>query len=420
MKLYEMFILSLMEMFCFVVVWNSMDERFKNKSLRKAIGIITVSLISILLNIFEIKNAFIVNYIAIIVLFILFFKISFKDMIFNFFIAFGIIIGIQMVGTYILTLLYKELNYSFINGLIINTISTICCIIIGKFTPLMRIKNILDASYKVFLLVFFNIVFMVIIFQYFWQNNKGYIWSYNSFSLPFIVIWIIMNFYVLYQTIILKQQEQVIYIHERYMPFFTELIEEARRKQHDYANHLNAIYGLTELDDSDICKDKIREYLKGLIKDFKVLDKILAIREPVLSAIIYSKRALAESKNIVFRLDIVNRIPHYPIEDYELVDILGNLLDNAIEAAEKIDVKLEREVLLTLGEEGKKKIIEVKNSGEAIELKNIENIFQKGFSTKKGKHRGYGLYNVKRIVNKNNATIELSFRDKYTIFKVLF
>jgi two-component system sensor histidine kinase AgrC len=96
------------------------------------------------------------------------------------------------------------------------------------------------------------------------------------------------------------------------------------------------------------------------------------------------------------------------------------LLDNAIEAAEKIDVKLEREVLLTLGEEGKKKIIEVKNSGEAIELKNIENIFQKGFSTKKGKHRGYGLYNVKRIVNKNNATIELSFRDKYTIFKVLF
>ena len=247
MKLYEMFILSLMEMFCFVVVWNSIDERFKNKSLRKAIGIITVSLISILLNIFEIKNAFIVNYIAIIVLFILFFKISFKDMIFNFFIAFGIIIGIQMVGTYILTLLYKELNYSFINGLIINTISTICCIIIGKFTPLMRIKNILDASYKVFLLVFFNIVFMVIIFQYFWQNNKGYIWSYNSFSLPFIVIWIIMNFYVLYQTIILKQQEQVIYIHERYMPFFTELIEEARRKQHDYANHLNVIYGLTEL-----------------------------------------------------------------------------------------------------------------------------------------------------------------------------
>lgn len=415
-----MFILCGIEISCIFILLNSMDNRFNNKTFTKTVIIIFLSLLSVIFNKNDFTLGFIMNYIIAFIIIVMIFRISIKEMIVEFLFAFGIIIGVQILGTYIFTLLYIEMNYSFINGLIINIITLISCIIISKFTIFKKVRNILDTKYKIYIMVFLNITFGIMLFLYVWQMYKNLIWDYNFFSLAIIFLWISINFFILYQTIRIKEQQEKLYIHEKYMPFLIELIEEARRKQHDYANHLNTIFGLTELEDSKSCKNEIRKYLKGLIKDFKSLDKILGISEPVLSAIIYSKRALAESKDIRFQLNIQSIIPNYPIEGYELVDILGNLLDNAIEAVDNLDSEHEREILLVLGIEEGKKLIEVRNTGETIESKNMESIFDKGFSTKEGKHRGYGLYNVKKIINRYNSTIELSLSNKYTILKILF
>lgn len=418
MRWYETFILSCMEICCLFILWDRIDDRFKGKYLYIFISTIFLALLSVITINHNINFIFI--YLAILVVTKIMFKVPFSSIFFSFIISFMIIIGVQMSGTYIFTLFYKSLNYSFPVGLIINMVTIIICMIIRNTNVLEKIRNRVNKFNNIFVIVLFNIVFVAVAFLYVWENNKDIVWNYSFVWLFAVACWTIINFYILFQTIKIKEQEEKLYIHERYVPFLTELVEEARRKQHDYANHLNAIYGLTELDDSNLCKKEIRKYLKGLIRDFKTLDKILAIRESVLSAIIYSKRALAESQNISFKLEIINQIPHYPVEDYELVEILGNLLDNAIEAINLNNTEFAKEVILTLGEEEEKKVIEVKNSGEPFELKNIETLFEKGFSTKKGKHRGYGLYNVKKVVNKYNGTIELSLADNYTIFRVLF
>ena len=75
--------------------------------------------------------------------------------------------------------------------------------------------------------------------------------------------------------------------------------------------------------------------------------------------------------------------------------------------------------IAVLGIEENSKVIEVRSTGVMLLPKDIDHIFERGFTTKKGKHRGYGLYNVKKIVDYYNGTIELSFEEEYVVFRIL-
>ncbi|MBX4266138.1 ATP-binding protein [Clostridium estertheticum] len=68
--------------------------------------------------------------------------------------------------------------------------------------------------------------------------------------------------------------------------------------------------------------------------------------------------------------------------------------------------------------EGESNIIEVINSGITLKFENVKTIFERGFSTKNGDNRGYGLYNAKKIVERNGGRIQLSLEDDFTIFKL--
>ncbi|MPN03004.1 Sensor protein CitS [bioreactor metagenome] len=110
-----------------------------------------------------------------------------------------------------------------------------------------------------------------------------------------------------------------------------------------------------------------------------------------------------------------NNLKELNINDYELSEVLNNLLDNAFEAVDNNN----REVILRITNEDGKYIIEIRNKGTTIKPENISKIFKRGFSTKEGKNRGYGLHNVKKIVEHIGGEIQLFFEGDYTIFKVL-
>ena len=96
-------------------------------------------------------------------------------------------------------------------------------------------------------------------------------------------------------------------------------------------------------------------------------------------------------------------------------EILTNLIDNAFEAvACQEDQLIEVEIY----EEEGNSIIEVRNSGITVKDENIEKIFERGFSTKGGKGRGYGLYNVRRIVEGTGGSAKIYIEDNYTVFKL--
>ena len=95
---------------------------------------------------------------------------------------------------------------------------------------------------------------------------------------------------------------------------------------------------------------------------------------------------------------------------------MSNLLNNAIEATSMIKKK-ELEVILE--EDNRYYIINVKNRTEGLKGEDLSNIFKMGYSTK-GEGRGYGLYNVKNIVDKYRGKIQLSLEEDIMNIKILF
>ena len=103
---------------------------------------------------------------------------------------------------------------------------------------------------------------------------------------------------------------------------------------------------------------------------------------------------------ITYKIDIGDFDVSIPI--YKLVEILGNLLKNAVEAMKDIT---ENKALHVTGIEVNGQFdIEVRNRSQYIGYGEIESFFRKGFS-KKGKNRGLGLYNVKKICNEYSLNI---------------
>lgn len=89
-------------------------------------------------------------------------------------------------------------------------------------------------------------------------------------------------------------------------------------------------------------------------------------------------------------------------EEYEIVEILGILIDNAIEASKSGDT-----IFIKMNKIDDKLEVTVCNPYPQLSNTEFMELFEKGYSTKDSgsKHRGYGLYNVKLITEKCRGKI---------------
>lgn len=172
-------------------------------------------------------------------------------------------------------------------------------------------------------------------------------------------------------------------------------------RQHEFDNHINAIYNqhivCNSYDDLIMMQ---KQYCEGVIEDNKY-NKLLSKGNPIVLGFLYGEFVEAEKKGleIIYKICIEDIEGYIPI--YKVVELLGNLLKNAIEDL----VESERKKLyVTMIEEEKMLRIEVANETETISYEEITSFFRKGFS-KKGAKRGYGLYNVKNICDQYKINI---------------
>jgi sensor histidine kinase regulating citrate/malate metabolism len=163
-------------------------------------------------------------------------------------------------------------------------------------------------------------------------------------------------------------------------------------------------------------KETLTEYMVSLNISLENMERVLQIDNTVVTAIIYNKINEAAKYNIEFKYTIQGDTS-FPFKDYELSEVLNNLLDNAFDAVLDLDSD-SKKVFLNIGQLEGNCIIEIGNTGKRIEFNDIGKIFDAGYTTKSGKDRGYGLHNVKKIVESYGGRIQLSFESNYTIFSI--
>ena len=219
-----------------------------------------------------------------------------------------------------------------------------------------------------------------------------------------------------------KNKEKELIMYEMYTQAFEGAINTIRARQHEFDNHINAIKCLqyTIKDPVELVEAQNR-YCDMVLKSNEI-NKLLKINfEPVIIGFIYSKIVEAKEKDIIVKYVIQPVEVKKKIPIYEFVEILGILLDNAMEAlneqSEKI-IKLE-----IIENEFGHFSLQVSNLCRVLSNNEIEKFCVNGYSTK-GKNRGVGLTRLKEIVLERKAELIVGNNtyeeQNYLAFKIVF
>ncbi|WP_426949968.1 GHKL domain-containing protein [Bacillus mycoides] len=198
-----------------------------------------------------------------------------------------------------------------------------------------------------------------------------------------------------------------------YVEKLESMHDELASFRHDYINVLLALEaGIRTKNVNEIAQvyyDVITPTLK-LINDHELdIAKLSRIHIPEVRSVLRAKVGTAQQQQIKVMLDIPEKIATVSMPIVPFIRIISVLLDNAIEEA----VHSEEKVLqIAFFEMDSRQYFIVRNSSkdEAIDL---QKIYEKNHSSKEGA-RGYGLFSLKRIMNKtNNATLETTYVSPY-------
>ena len=200
-----------------------------------------------------------------------------------------------------------------------------------------------------------------------------------------------------------KYQQEQIKLSNRYSEEYNALVEISRKKQHDFKNQINALYGL-----SDIKAEKEqRKYIDKLLDENKVVKILHSVEQPVLAGFLYRKvnEIMAAGINIEFNLSVPDA--ELAIEVLDCIEIVGIFLDNAVEALSK---EKDKSIILEMFAMEQKVEIRVKNVSPYYENDEIAKFFQYNYSTK-GKNRGIGLAKIKDLQKKYKFDILVEMQE---------
>ncbi|WP_435744251.1 ATP-binding protein [Microbacterium sp. PMB16] len=192
--------------------------------------------------------------------------------------------------------------------------------------------------------------------------------------------------------------------------------EALRAQTHEHGNRMHTAVALLELGRRDEAIEILTETSR---QSQSLVDQVTARRhgDPAVGALLLGKASQAKERGIDWRLRLDPDTPRSPLSTVDSVSVLGNLVDNAMDAAADSDDRWVEVSLTTAAGGGV--VLEVSDSGPGVPAALREQIFEQGFSTKPAgaQGRGIGLALVRSVVT--GAGGEVSLSDDPTTFRVV-
>ncbi len=189
----------------------------------------------------------------------------------------------------------------------------------------------------------------------------------------------------------------------------SDLNNTLREQRHDFLNHIQIIHGLIEMDNHK----EASEYMEEIYKEIQSVNRIMKTKSPAINALLQVKETTCDSKNITFNIISTTRLEKPAMKPWDICGILGNLIDNAIHAAEKVK---DGKILVSLKEDIRNYVFKVKDNGTGIPKNIVEMIFDLGFTTKGNMGSGIGLAVSKRKLKEHGGDIKFTTGKKGTVF----
>ena len=418
MNNYKMLILISLEVGSFMILWNMFNKKYEKRLYKSALIVLCTSLVVLITNNIYAPMQFFVNYLFL----LLAIKVAFKKNIKYLLLEFGLVLAIFAIMQLVIIITLRlsipafMAKDDFIYLLIANLICMFLSFCMYRYVSYRKLTIFFRQKSSIIYFFSVNLLIYIVTAKWIWNFKRHEFLDEIALYLAIPVIFILTNLFFLEYQMKNNEIKKSLEEYHKYSPVISKLLEDVRSRQHDFKNHLNTVYSLVQVSDEKNLKETITQYIDSLNISLENMEKVLQIDNTVVAAIIYNKINEAAKNNIEFKY-IIQGSSKFPFKDHELSEVLNNLVDNAFDAVltSKSDLK---KVFLNIGYLEENCIIEIGNTGKRIEFNDIGKIFSAGYTTKVGKNRGYGLYNVKKIVESYGARIQLSFENDYTIFSI--
>ncbi len=187
-----------------------------------------------------------------------------------------------------------------------------------------------------------------------------------------------------------------------------ELNTTLRAQRHDFMNHLQVVFGLIDMGETG----DAREYIERVYGDIQRVGQALKTAIPAVNALLAAKLSECRARGIDARLETASAWGEVPAADWEICRVLGNLVDNALDALRGESAP---HLTIRIGETLREYTFSVENDGPAIDPAFIGTLFEPGVTTH-GEGRGMGLSIVKDIMDSYGGRVEVESDEARTRF----
>lgn len=342
---------------------------------------------------------------------------TWKDAIKSFGVMVCIISMLQILIYAVISMKMPKTFNIYLVGATINTL-IIIFLLIWKEKYLIILMNTITRFRKI---IFF--ILLILLFKYLISYYLKYkmIQSYfiDQLVICFLIMVLMLILWVNSESEKRHKAEEL-RTYQLYTKTFEEAVAAIRMKQHEFDNHINAIRCMQyTIHDTEKLIDEQNKYCEKILQDNKYNKLLRMSVSPILTGYLYSKFTAAAAHEINIDYEIQD-VPIEKLAINDLIEIIGILFDNAVEALEEQD---DKEMEVKLLENDGKFILSIANRSERKTNSEIENFFEYGYSTK-GNGRGVGLHRMNALLKKYKADLQVENIAKndvnYLCFKIIF
>ncbi|MFG2027882.1 ATP-binding protein [Streptomyces sp. NPDC048825] len=200
---------------------------------------------------------------------------------------------------------------------------------------------------------------------------------------------------------------------ERELGSFRSSTELLRAQAHEFSNQLHTISGLIQIGEHD----EVVRYVRALRKHRESLDLTLTsrVRDRAVAALLMAKSALAAERKVRLRISELTALERLePMDAADVATVLGNLVDNALDAAAAWASASDHEddawVEVELRQDASSVEIVVRDSGPGVAPELAQEVFSHGFTTKaaQGGDRGIGLALTRLVCTRRGGEVSVA------------
>lgn len=204
---------------------------------------------------------------------------------------------------------------------------------------------------------------------------------------------------------------------ERELGSFRSSTELLRAQAHEFSNQLHTISGLIQIGEHD----EVVRYVRALRRHRESLDLTLTsrVRDRAVAALLMAKSALAAERKVRLRISERTALDRLePTDSADVATVLGNLVDNALDAAAAADHDGGAWVEVELRQDASSVEIVVRDSGPGVAPELAQEVFSHGFTTKaaQGGDRGIGLALTRLVCTRRGGEVSVSNTQEGAMF----